>query len=359
MLTSLLRGVPRIRRLALSMGLLAAVMTTLAGPTRALAQDDPNKLLADGILLRKHGQNEEAARLFQRAYQMTKSARAVAHLGTTEYDLQRWVDAEVHLAEALRTRNDPWIEERRQAIKQTLDWTRAKLGWLQVVGRPAGAEVEVAGKTVGQLPLREPIRLEAGEVYVRVSADGYESFRRSVLVQNEQTANVVVELERQEAPMAVGRGRDATVGSPNGVASAGDPRVGGAGTNWRWPAAWVTAGFAVLLTGTGTTFGLIHNSKVDDFDHLTVGNTTRLQCSTAATDSGGGRCPVLLAEANQARNIAIGSFIGAGAAAILATVFFATAPSTPAPDRVAAAPQFSCVPDLLTGRSGATCQYRF
>jgi hypothetical protein len=311
-------------------------------------------MIADGIVLRKQGQNEEAARLFQRAYQLTKSPRAVAHLGTAEYALQHWLDAEVHLAEALRTRNDPWIDERRQMIKQTLDWTRAKLGWLQVVGRPAGAEVEIGGRAVGRLPLREPVRLEAGEVYVRVSADGYESYRRSVIIQNEATANVVVELEKSDVPMAA-RAHDPSGGSappPYDVRGSASPA-----NNWRWPAAWVSAGFAVLLTGTGTTFALIHNSKVAEFGSVVDPMTKRLKCTTALSDSGGYPCDGLLAQANQAKTIAVGSFIGAGATAILATVLFATAPS--APERLAATPALTCVPDLVPGRSGATCHYRF
>jgi hypothetical protein len=325
-------------------------------PGLAWAEDDPAKLVAEGVVLRRQNQNEEAARLFLKAYQMTKSARAVAHLGTTEYALQHWLDAEVHLAEALRTHNDPWIDERRPMIKQTLDWTRAKLGWLTVAGRPVGAEVEIGGRAVGKLPLREPIRLEAGEIYVRVSADGYESYRRSVVVPNEQTASVVVELEKSDTPLAAG-GRDPAGGSapPAGYDVRGSS--GSASNNWRWPAAWVSAGFAALLTGAGATFLLIHNSKVTEFSTLQNKDTKALQCTTAAKDSGGGQCPALLAEANQAKTIMVGSFIGAGAAAVLATVLFATAPSTP--EHVAVAPRLMCAPDFLNGRSGATCQYRF
>jgi len=336
---------------------LAVLATLLGTPAVAQAQDDPNKLMADGIVLRKHGQNEEAARLFQKAYDISHTARAAAHLGTAEYALNRFVDAEVHLAEALRSRNDAWIDERRQMIKQTLDWTRAELGWLQVVGRPVGADIEIAGRMVGKLPLREPIRVEAGEVYVRVSADGYETYRKSITIPKEQTANAVVELERAEAPMTP-RGRDPSGSGPIGGSTAElRGSSANANNNWRWPAAWVSAGFAVLLTGTGTTFALIHNSKVAEFGDVVNPMTKKLQCTTALADSGGGRCPGLLAEANQAKTIAIGSFIGAGATAILATVLFATAPSSP--DRVAVAPRLTCVPDLVAGRSGATCHYRF
>jgi hypothetical protein len=325
-------------------------------PGVAWAQDDPNKLMDEGLVLRRQNQNEEAARLFLKAYQLTKSPRAVAHLGTTEYALQHFLEAEVHLAEALRTRNDPWIEERRSKIKQTLDWTRAKLGWLTVAGRPAGAEVEIGGRTIGRLPLREPIRLEAGEIYVRVSADGYESYRRSVMVPTEQTTNVVVELDKVDAPMTA-RGHDSGGGSAPPPAYDVRGSSGSAANNWRWPAAWVSAGFAVLLTGAGATFLLIHNSKVNEFSNYRDPKTKRLQCTTALTDSGNGPCPGLLAEANQAKTIMIGSFIGASAAAILATVLFATAPSTP--EHVAVAPRLMCAPDFLNGSSGATCQYRF
>jgi hypothetical protein len=328
-------------------------------PGQAQAQEDPNKLIGDGILLRKQGQNEEAARLFQRAYLMTKSVRALAHLGTAEYDLQRWLDAEIHLAEALRTRNDPWIEERRAMIKQTLDWARGKLGWLQVVGRPAGAEVEVGGRTIGRLPLAEPLRMEAGEVHVRVSAEGYETFRRSVVVQKEQTATVAVDLEKAEGgPVTNRRPRETETFGPPPPIEVRNSVTGG--TNWRWPAAWVSAGFATLLTGTGIAFLVVHNNKVSEFGDLKDKTTGKLICSTALGESAGGpKCASLLAEANQAQAIMTGSFIGAGAAAILATVFFATAPPSSRSDQLAAAPRFACAPDLAPGQTGATCRLRF
>ncbi len=356
------------RRLTSWASALVALLAVLATAGAANAQapagpEDPNLLISEGILLRKQNDNEGAAKLFSRAYQMTKSPRAAAHLGTAEYSLLRWLDAEAHLAEALRARNDPWIEQRRTDIKKALDEVRSQLGWLEVIGRPIGAEVEVDGRTVGRLPLREPLRREAGEVYLKVTADGFEGYRRPVVIPHGQSARVVIDLEKIEAPPVLG-GRRPVAEAPTGPLPPIDVQTSVPHKDsWRWPAAWVSAGFATLLTAAGIWGALVHSSKVSEFDSLKKpGEPNMFRCSTAFADSGGKECVTLLAEANQAQTIAVGSFIGGGAALVLSTVLFATAPS--AAERLATRPAsksvaLACLPVIGGASAGASCQLRF
>jgi hypothetical protein len=206
---------------------------------------------------------------------------------------------------------------------------------------------------VGKLPLREPVRLPSGEVYLRVTMEGYTSYRRAVIIPPGSSARVVIDLDRVDAPP--GAGAPPVAEAPHaGPPPAIDVRTSTSGaSSWRWPAAWVTGGAAVLLGGAGLWGVLTHNSKVSEFDSLKDPGSPNPKCATSRTDSGGGRCAALLAEANQAKTIATGAFVGAGVAAVLSVVFFATAPS--ADQRLAQLPP--CLPHLQG--TGATCSFRF
>jgi hypothetical protein len=174
-----------------------------------------------------------------------------------------------------------------------------------------------------------------------------------VIIPAGSSARVVIDLERVDAPP--GSGAPPVAREPAGPPPPIDVRTStGGGSNWRWPAAWVSGGAAVLLAGAGVWGALTYTGKVKDFDAVLDGTPPRPVCSTAKTDSGGPKCAALLAEANQAKTIFTGAFVGAGVAAVLATVFFATAPS--AEERLALSP---CQPQLAKDGAGATCGWRF
>jgi hypothetical protein len=348
---------PRRRQLPAAVVLIAAVLTTgTLSSGLAHAQEDPEFLIQQGIQLRKENDNEGAIKVLTKAYNLKRSPRAAAHLGMAEYRMSRWIDAETHLAEALRAQNDPWIERSRTDVRKALEEVRTQLGWLEVVGRPAGAEVEVAGRPAGTLPLAAPIRLVTGEVHVRVTMDGYETDRRTVLIASGETARVVLELARTG-------GTTIAIPPPppdlTGPAGQGVPPIevrtsSADGQTWRRPAAWVSAGVATLLIGSGITAAVIQRQKVNEFDNYMLPNTKERPCSTNAPGNGGTECTSLVTEANFAKKLAIGSFIGGGIAGIVAAVLFVTAPAPT--EQLAAA---TCAPIIGPGNAGATCAFRF
>ena len=88
----------------------AAWLTALGGEARAAA-DDEEALIRRGVELRKRGDDRAALQELQRAYQVAKSPRAAAQLGFAEQALAMWPQAETHVSESLRARDDPWIHE--------------------------------------------------------------------------------------------------------------------------------------------------------------------------------------------------------------------------------------------------------
>ena len=345
---------------------LAVVLMLPAWPGgQALAQvvpggDDPEVLMAEGVRLRKAHDHTGALDLFRRAYQMGPGPKTAAQLGLCEMAVALFVEAEAHLGEALRSTGDPWVNENRAVLYDALNSTKNFLGTMEVVGRPDGAEVEVDGRTVGRLPLPRPLRMVSGrEVYVRVTAPGFEPLRRAVRIEQRELTRVVIELDPIPAGAAPPRpGRPLPPAGPPGaypgpnydqemVSPPGPAPSGG----WMRGAGWLSAGVAALLAGGGAFLLVRSNDKISEFNAITTApGTPDHRCSRTAALAGGGPCTELLDDGEQGRKLAIGSFVGSGVALAAAIAFFASAPDQP---RYA----LHCSP--TAGGLAAACAWRF
>lgn len=162
--------------------LVLVVVTVIAASTRASAQDAESDALIDqGVTLREQGRDAEARDLFERAYQRSRSARALAQLGLAEQALGEWVKAYTHVTAALAA-GGAWIDERREPLEESLERITDHIGQLEVVGGVPGAEVRVNGELAGTLPLPESIPVLAGTVVLEVTAPGYVPTRRTIEV---------------------------------------------------------------------------------------------------------------------------------------------------------------------------------
>src|SRR6185503_18337669 len=138
---------------------------------------DPGKsadgLLAKGVELRRQGKTAEALDMFEKANAIDPSARALAQIASAELALQRVVEAEAHLEQALARHDSPWIENatNRNSLEQMLADVRRQVSRLELVGAP-GTEVVVNGRVVGVLPLPEPIHIAAGLIEIAATAPG-------------------------------------------------------------------------------------------------------------------------------------------------------------------------------------------
>lgn len=144
---------------------------------RSAAEDDP---ISRGLQLRKEGRDEEALPFFQRGVREQGAPRAFGQLGTCEQALGLWVGAEAHITEALAHPRDPWVQKNETALKTALEYIQARLGSIEVWGKPAGARVSIDGEAVGVLPLAKPARAAVGQRKLAVEAAGYQPERRTV-----------------------------------------------------------------------------------------------------------------------------------------------------------------------------------
>jgi hypothetical protein len=177
---------------------LAVLLTLLAGRARA-DSSAADALIQEGLRLRREGKPQEALERFRHAHELAPSSRTYGQMGLVEATLKRWTDAETHLSVALASPDDVWVRKNRAFLDQALALCREHVGDLVITG-PAGAEVFVAGESVGTLPAVPALRIVEGTVEVTATAPGSEPFKRSVTVHAAKRTALNVTMAPQLVP---------------------------------------------------------------------------------------------------------------------------------------------------------------
>ncbi len=200
-----------IPRAALTLGGLLAGAALAAAANAAPSADRAEAAIERGVRFMKGGQYEEALKEFLDAYDAAPGPRTTAQVGLAEQALERWVEAEVHLVEALAATDDRWVRKNRAVLVGCLATVRKHLGKLEVglLGdAPAGAELRLNGDLIGVLPLPRPLTRPTGKAAIEVAAPGYLPFRRDTAIEPGQVTRVAALLARVQS-----EGRDAAAGA--------------------------------------------------------------------------------------------------------------------------------------------------
>jgi hypothetical protein len=271
---------------------------SVADAGRAPTADELN---AQGVELRRQGEDAEALAVFERAHALRPSARAAAQVGLAQQALGHWREAEQGLLQALRGPVDeadsPWLARNRVYLEAGLTVVQNHLGWLRVDSDTSGAEVWIAGQLGGRLPLDHPIRVVAGDVSVEVRASGFEAIRRAVAVEagSEASATFTFGPPRSDAvPPAAGK-------RPTRAQSG------------RRTAGWVTLGGAGGLLLVGIAANATREREVSIYNDDS-------QCGPSAGQSRYDRCRANRDIGSVAETVAIVTYAGAAVAGIAAGV---------------------------------------
>jgi hypothetical protein len=275
---------------------------------------EPDKLVRLGIRLRREHRDAEALEVFRQANELRPTPRTRTQIGLAEQSLGQWVAAESDLRAALERVDDDWIARNRSVLDDALTFVSIHLGWLEVSGNVTGARVLLDGVEVGAVPMGLT-RVKAGEVELRVEADGFTPAERMVSITVTGSVHEFATL----TPLPVMEG-SAPVESPEPRASGSTPKPssatpgrhdspkaadGAAGFPW---AAAATAAVGIVGISIGAVYGL---------NALTTKATRDQHCEANRCD------PVGLQLDSDARRDVVGSDIGFGvcAAGVLATVW--------------------------------------
>jgi hypothetical protein len=346
-------------RLVLLAGLLLSREAYAWAPAAANAGGaDAEPLITRGLELRERGDDREALAQFQRAYELSKSPRALAQIALAEQALGHWVDAEAHLGEATRRTDDPWIARNSALLSPALTEIQDHLGSLELAGGIPGAQVLLNGVLAGTFPLPGAVRVQAGSVALEVRAPGYLPVVRTVIVQPRGLAReaivMVAASPMMPAPLPVARTGAAANSGVAVAAVATNGTEGAPSSEPAWGArkkvALVLGAGAVVGLAVGTTFLLVQRGRADDFKSA--------GCTTAD--------PVLSPDCQDRKDKAnfasTASIVGFAGAAVLAGIgtFLFLSDGAAAPGRVALARRpkpLRCGPDGLT--AAVTCVGEF
>jgi hypothetical protein len=160
-----------------------ALIASLSLAGRASAADSrPDKMIEEGLRLRRDGKPAEALELFRQAHALAPSPRTFGQMGLVETSLRQWVEGENHLSVSLANPDDAWVRKNRAFLDEALSLCREHVGDLLISGA-AGIEISIGGKSMGALPAVPALRLAEGTVTVTASAAGFQPFERTVTIQ--------------------------------------------------------------------------------------------------------------------------------------------------------------------------------
>jgi hypothetical protein len=313
----------------------AAILAALVLIARRGHADDAGSkaetLIQRGVELRRAGQNGEALAQFQSAYALVPTPRAEAQIALALQALGDWLGAEIALQTALRSADDPWIAQYREALDGALATVRAHLASLHIDVNVTEGQLLLDGVSVHLLPTADAVRIRAGTLDIEVRAPGYVPAHRKVDVAAGAEVRESFSLDPIARPLPPAPTDAAPVAHPQPVASR--DRVG----------SYVAFASSVALAGGGVVAWRVHEGELAHYNDDTAcvfGTLTRSQ-----------RCGGYDTVANVALGLEIGAF-AASAITVGVGAWLLWSPSRHRPETAGA----SCGP---YGAFGVACGGRF
>ena len=227
--------------------------TVICSSVRAAEPETADELVARGVELRKKGDHAGALRDFQAAHEKEPSGRTLAQMGIAEATLQRWVDAENHLSQALES-TIPWVEKNRATLEQTLQTVRTHTAEISIYGT-TGAVVTVGDKIVGRIPLPSTPLVNEGAVTIKVESPGHKPFVETLPAKGGAQLIVTATLEPlapEPAPIPAPVAPAPVVPLVSAPSAAGNDTVPST-LPWRW---WTGIGL-VTVGVVAVTWGIV------------------------------------------------------------------------------------------------------
>ena len=182
--------------------LIGAALAGFSAGTPAIAAEDPESLIREGVTLRRQGHDARAEGYFRRAYQLATTPRTAAQLGLVELALGEFAEADARLTEALSNR-DAWVSEHQKEIEGGRATARQHLLRVEMASAPPGATYASDRASPVAIPPNGVVWLPPGATTLRIEAPG----RRSIEVHAEGRAGevrqITLELPAREEPAKV------------------------------------------------------------------------------------------------------------------------------------------------------------
>lgn len=247
----------------------------LAASSARADESEYQSLVRDGLQELEAQRYEEAAALFNRAHELSPSARTHRGLGLTYFAASKYSLAITHLRAALVDTRRPLTAAQRADVAATLEKAESFVTRVQLSVDPGTAVVTVDGHPV---ELREgTLTLDPGRHEIIVQAQGHDDDRRTVDAVSGTTLQLSVVLREaaalapQAAPEPVHEGQAPAAAT----VAAGDAQVRSSGPGLG-PILTLSLGGALLI-GAATT-GLLASDL-----HSEIEDRCKLGCDDTKT----------------------------------------------------------------------------
>jgi hypothetical protein len=344
----------------LAVGLAFAPRVAAAADSKAAAKAK----LVEGADLLKRGEYQSALERFQRAYELVPSPKIQFNFGLAYKGLGRNAEAieafDKFLAEAKGATADSVAKAHKYR-----DELLATVGRLSVHADVEGASVVVDGRAYGTTPRADEILLDPGPhlLLMERPGGGGAPFTRKLDIAAGRAVSVEAKLapepvvakpvEPVEAPKpspTEALPAHNTEEPPTLVHRSPEPATGA--PRWLAPTAIVTGSLAAVALGFGAYEWVIKEQKFRKFnDDMTCNSNPGLP------NAGGGECPGLLADGNNAKRLGYIGFVAGGALGVTAAALFIVRQTMQGPSEDGRGNRLACAPSP-TGLGGA-CAFRF
>jgi hypothetical protein len=259
--------------------ILAQVSPPIGDPQ---AKAQAQALLGQGTKLYQQGDVAGALERFNAAYAAYPSPKLMFNIAQANRDLGRPVEA-LEAFEKFVAGSADTSPETVADVRKSVAELQKKLGRIQIDCDTADAEVSVDGKSVGLIPLPDPIWATPGRHQVTAKHVSAAPAVEDADVRAGSVSTVTMRLLPAAVPVAT-----PTPKAAPGVELQTESRPGGASEGWwrgkKWT--WVAAGSTVLLAAGAITAGLLMDSKLDSLrSSCGAGNPARPGCSQSDIDS--------------------------------------------------------------------------
>jgi hypothetical protein len=174
------------------------LLSVLLATSPATAQepgDEAVERFDKGVELYKQGNFGGALVEFRAAYEAKPHHKVLFNIGMTLFKLNRYVEAEQELEAYLEEAGKDVEEETRTEVEEVLSDIVGYIGLLSVHCNVEGSSLHIDGKLVATLPVQEPIKLDVGEYYLEVSADGHRKYEEQITLPGGKLVARTVTLE--------------------------------------------------------------------------------------------------------------------------------------------------------------------
>ncbi|MFK8002178.1 MAG: PEGA domain-containing protein [Polyangiales bacterium] len=233
-----------------------AVLALVLIPAMASAQDARERFQR-GQVAYDQGDYEVALTEWRAAYELDAQPLIQFNIAQAAERLGQLPEAatalDLYLSTAATTDpNQANARARRSALRERLAQTGVRLA-----GGPSGAAISIDGTEWGLTPRPDAISLEPGSHRIEVSAEGFETFRSTVVVPAGQTVDVSVEMTAREVTPPV----DTPPSHMDPIETRVNTPVESSGPG---ATPWIVAGAGVVLVGAAAALGAVALGKAND-----------------------------------------------------------------------------------------------